>query len=59
MGNFSYFYGSKKGESIKSYEEWEKVFHMHDSKGRWTTGNPVIVLKALRKISCVTMESKC
>lgn len=34
MGNFNYFYGSKKGESIKSYEEWKKVFHMHDSKGK-------------------------
>ena len=41
MKNFNYFYGSKKGESIKSYEEWEKVFHVHDSKGKidhWKPG---------------------
>ncbi|MCR4665593.1 MAG: hypothetical protein K5660_09560 [Paludibacteraceae bacterium] len=41
MGKFNYFYGSKKGESVKSYEEWEKVFHMHDSKGKvdhWKSG---------------------
>lgn len=41
MGLFNYFYGSKNGESIKSYDEWKKVFHLHDSKGKvdhWRTG---------------------
>ena len=41
MGSFNYFYGSKEGESIKSYDEWEKVFHLHDSKGKvdhWRVG---------------------
>lgn len=41
MGLFNYFYGSKNGESIKSYDEWEKVFHVHDSKGKvdhWRVG---------------------